>query len=206
MKKDLIILVADQDTRNLLDGLLPRIHKIEKLRDFAFDIRVHVNRDNGVLNDGVNFLRSFLNTHHYAIAMFDFEGCGRENNQTRYAIESAFESSLASNGWSSNNCATIVIEPEIETWIWVKSPHLPAAIDWAFNEDIYLWLEKKGFLEHGQLKPSRPKEAFEAALRACSVARSPAIYKAIASKASYKHCQDASLWKLIETLRIWFPE
>ena len=190
----------------MLDGLLPRIHRIEKLREFTFDIRVHVNRDNGVLNDGVNFLRNFLNTHHCAIAMFDFEGCGRENNQTRYAIETAFENNLASNGWSANNCATVVIEPEIETWIWVKSPHLPASIDWFSNEDIYQWLERKGFLESGQLKPSRPKEAFEAALRACSIARSSAIYKSIASRASYKHCQDASLWKLIGTLRTWFPE
>lgn len=204
MKRDLIILVADQDTRNLLDGLLPRVHKIEKLREFTFDIRVHINRDNGVLNNGVNFLRNFLSTHDNAIAIFDFEGCGRENNKTRYAIEDEFENDLVKNGWSVSNCASIVIEPEIESWIWVRSPHLPAAIDWSLSDDIYQWLEDTKHLVAGQLKPSRPKEAFEAALRICSVARSPSLYKAIASKASYKHCQDASLWKLIDKLRTWF--
>lgn len=204
MKRDLIILVADQDTKNLLDGLLPRVHKIEKLRAFTFDIRVHINRDNGVLNNGVNFLRNFLSTHDYAIAIFDFEGCGRENSKTRYAIENDFENDLVKNGWAVAHCASIVIEPEIESWIWVRSPHLPAAIDWSLSSDIYKWLEDSNYLSAGQLKPSRPKEAFEVALRICSVARSPALYKAIASKASYKHCQDASLWKLIDALRSWF--
>lgn len=204
MKKDLIILVADQDTKNLLDGLLPRVHKIEKFREFTFDIKVHINRDNGVLTNGVSFLRNFLSTHCFAIAIFDFEGCGRENSQTRYAIEDNFENDLVKNGWTTSNCASIVIEPEIESWIWVKSPHLPNAIDWSLSDNVYKWLEDNKYISVGQVKPSRPKEAFEAALRVCSVARSPSLYKAIASKASYKHCQDVSLWKLIETLRRWF--
>ena len=206
MKKDLIILFADQDTKNLLDGLLPRIHRIENLREFTYDIRVHVNRDNGVLNDGASFLRNFLSTHNFAIAIFDFEGCGQENNKTRGEIELSLELNLVKHGWPSDNCVTIVIEPEVENWIWVNSPHLPSSIDWSMSEDIYQWLENQKFISTGQLKPNRPKEAFEAALRICGVARSPALYKAIASRASYKHCQEASFWKLIGALRTWFAQ
>jgi hypothetical protein len=43
--KDLIVLVADLDTENILLGLLPRIERVCGTRAFSFDIRRHINRD-----------------------------------------------------------------------------------------------------------------------------------------------------------------
>ncbi len=202
--KDLIILTADNDIKFLLQGLLPRVPKIENTAGFTFDIHLHMYRDSGVFNHAHEFLRPFTKSYKHAIAIFDKDGCGQEH-LSREAIEAVVENNLRINGWDDAALA-IVVAPEIENWIWVKSTHMQNTISWDFDVDIYDWLHNTGQKAPNQLKPSKPKEAFEAVLRKSFTARSSFIYEDIAKNASYRSCIDPAFVKMIGQLKTWFAK
>ena len=39
-------------------------------------------------------------------------------------LEIDLENQLKSNGWPNNNAAVIIIEPELEAWVWTDSYEL----------------------------------------------------------------------------------
>ncbi len=200
--KDLIVLVADKNMDFLIRGLFPRIPKIEQVREFSFEPLVHPYQDPGIYNEAHDFLRPFTSKYAHAIVILDHAGCGREE-KTREEIEQDIESKLAQSGWQNRVCA-IVIEPELENWIWVSEVRVAEAISWENATGIYDWLHKNNWKEKEELKPARPKEALEATLRACRTPRSSAIYREISSKASYRQCQDQAFLKLLNQLKDWF--
>ncbi len=200
-KKDLIILVADKNTQFLLDGLLPRLPKILSTKEFTFDMKIHPLRDAGVRAGSSDFLRPFITNYDYAIVLFDYEGSGDQTSQPQ--LVQKMENELDINGWQNRN-AVIIIEPEIENWIWVNSPHLAQETEWEDMPTLDNWLIQKGFKNQNDIKPPRPKEAFEEALKEKQIPRSSAIYKNIAQKASFKGCIDLNFEKFKNTIQKWF--
>jgi hypothetical protein len=202
--KDIIVLVADKNMEFLIKGLFPRIPRIENIPEFSFDVLVHQHRDAGVFNESDEFLRSFHDKYDNALVIFDHSGCGRED-KTREELELLVENKINRSGWNENVCA-IVINPEIENWIWVNEARLKDAISWEDENGVYDWLYENGWIELNSNKPNRPKEAFQACLRKCQIPRSSSIYKEISSKASYRVCQDPAFQKMIEKLKSWFSQ
>jgi len=201
--KDIIILVADGYQEKLMEGFLPRVPNSSGTSEFDYDIYKHPEHDSGCFNNSHEFLRPFLNQYHYAIVIFDFEGCGQEAEMTRGKIEQVVEGHLQKNGWNNRNLA-IVINPEIENWIWIDSPHVHNAINWNDAQSLYAWCRQSGLIVPGDLKPSRPKETFLRALRKSQTSTSSSIYKKISSKVTYKNCQDPAFQKLLNKLLEWF--
>ncbi len=200
--KDLIVLVADKNMEFLMKGLLPRIHLVEGIHEFTFDLRVHPLRDPGVYNNASEFLRPLNGLYKYAIAMLDLHGSGKEQ-YSREAIEKNISESLEKSGWESRS-TVICIDPELENWIWVKESVMEQAIAWQNNSTLFEWLDNKGLKKRSEVKPSKPKEAFESAIRACNTPRSSSLYEAIANNASYRSCEDPAFVKLRAHLIKWF--
>lgn len=200
--KDLVVLVADKNMEFLIRGLFPRVPVIEQIQDFSYESLVHPYRDPGIYNDADDFLRPFTDKYSYAIIILDHAGCGREE-KTREEIEGDIEDKLTQAGWQDRACA-IVVEPELENWVWVSEVRIAAAISWENTTGIYDWLHENNWKEPEAPKPTHPKEAFEAALRACRTPRSSAIYREISSQASYQQCQDPAFLKMMNQLREWF--
>ena len=186
----------------LVQGLFPRIPRVEGTQDFSFKPLVHPYRDPGIYNDAHDFLRSQRDKYSYALVILDHTGCGREE-KTRQEVEEIIEDRLIQSGWQNSACA-IAISPELENWIWVNEERMKAAISWENTVGIHHWLHENDWKQEGQPKPPQPKEAFEAILRECRTPRSSAIYREIASSASYQHCQDPAFHKMITQLKTWF--
>jgi hypothetical protein len=201
--KDLLVLVADLDTENVLNGIFPRLEKVCGIHSFTFDIRRHTNRDPGCANEGVDFLRPFTNNYRFAMIIFDREGSGQER-KSRVEIEENLENLLALNGWNAAQIAVIVIDPEIENWIWIDSPNVSNAFNWNNSEKLYDWLSNNDWLEVGADKPERPKEALEKVLRISKKPRSASIYLEIAEKTSFAKCTDKAFVKMLNQLKLWF--
>lgn len=201
--KDLIILVADQNMRDCLDGIMPRFQHLLSTSFINYDIFVHTNRDPGCRVQSSDFLKTFQNKYKFSLVIFDKEGCGKEA-LTRTELEEEVERSLSCNGWI-NRSKAIVIEPELENWVWIKSPRLAEIINWGNTESLYQWLAEQGYMNAAGQKPNSPKEAFEKALYISKKRRSSSIYKQIASQVSFKTCTDLSFLKLKETISNWFP-
>lgn len=200
--KDLVVLVADKNIEFAIEGLLQRPESLGT-RPISFEVLPHPERDPGCLLRSPEFLRSFTHRYFHALVLFDREGCGR-GRESRSSLEEDLESRL-SDDWTERARA-VVMDPELEAWFWSDSPHVAEALGWRDRDpDLRTWLEERGFLTSGSIKPSRPKEAVEAALREVRRPRSSAIYGRLASVVSFRRCTDPAFLKLLETLRLWFP-
>lgn len=205
MKKLIIFLVADKNMEQLLMGLLPRISKIERLPEFDFEIYVHSMRDAGVLNGAADFLRPYAGQGKYALTILDLEGCGREKSG-RTLVESSIETKLIESGWGHDAIGAICIAPELENWVWVAEANMESAIGWNHAHKLFQWLQREGGPNPLEIKPARPKESFEKALRVVRTPRSSALYKKIAASSSYKQCKDPAFLKLIQKIRAFLSE
>lgn len=168
----------------------------------TFDAFDHPEHDPGVLLRGHLLLRPFQNNYRYALALFDREGCGRQ--QPGSELAASVQNNLDENGWRGRS-AVLVLEPELEIWVWASSPHVAQALGWRRSRALRLWLEQKEFLDPGQSKPRRPKEAMEAALQEVRQPKSTATYRSIARRVSLAQCTDPTFTQLVSTLRAWFP-
>jgi hypothetical protein len=100
-----------------------------------------------------------------------------------------------------------VLEPELEIWVWSDSPHVAEILGWKNKQtDLKTWLIKKGFLQEGELKPSKPKESMEAVLKEVRKPRSSMLYRRLAEKVSFGRCSDEAFKKLKSTLQNWFSK
>lgn len=202
---DLIIVVPDADMEAALRALLSRPTALG-IRQITFDVKRHLQRDAGCRSGAHDFLRLFLKDFRYAMVIFDHEGCGREV-MTREIVEIEVEKRLEANGWHSR-CAAIVIAPELESWVWSDSPVVDDVLGWrGRNPALREWIRSKTIFWQGKnLKPQRPKEAFEAALRAVRTPRSSILFEELGREVSVENCIDPSFIKFRDMLSIWFRE
>ena len=82
-----------------------------------------------VARELTEFLRSFSRRYRYALVMFDREGCGKED-RSRDELESDMELKLQNSG-SPDRSAVVVIDPELEVWLWTDSSQLDQVAGWA---------------------------------------------------------------------------
>ncbi|MBM3143781.1 MAG: hypothetical protein FJ010_02185 [Chloroflexi bacterium] len=182
-------------------GLLSRPQAFS-VRQFSFDIFVYPYRDPGCRLEGANFLGHFSRQYQYGLIVYDREGSG--SFESRELLEESGESRLQQVGWRGRG-KVIVIDPELEVWVWTRSPHLANALGWADGESaLRNWLVQKGFAQDENAKPQRPKEAMEAALRQVRKPRSSSIYQQIAERVSLQGHTEPAFLKLRAILSSWF--
>jgi hypothetical protein len=200
--KDLIVLAADKDAEFAMRGILAR-HQSLGIREIVWAVFVHPDRDPGCLLRSPEFLRIFLKQYEHALVLFDHEGCGRED-LFGAQIETELGARLAASGWH-DRASAIVIEPELELWVWSTSPHVDRVLGWSGHEPaLRPWLMAEKLLGSAESKPPRPKEAMRAALRAVQKSPSSALFGELANTVALNRCTDRSFSKLVGDLRRWF--
>ena len=119
-------------------------------------------------------------------------------------LQNSLNERLAHSAWGER-AKTIVLAPELGVWIWNDSPHVDEAAGWKNrNPGLRPWLIDNGWLQEGEIKPARPKEAFDQALRAARKPRSASLYEQIAQKVSLRRCKDEAFLELKGILSLWF--
>lgn len=203
-RQDLIVLVADDDAVSALNALLTRRTEAMGIRRVRYELEPHPQRDPGCFRDSHNFLRSAVASFEHALVVFDRHGCGREE-ENRGAIEQIVEERLKRNGWDTR-CAVVVIDPELEAWVWSDSSEVDRVLGWAGQSlDLRTSVQAWGFWVSGESKPSDPKQAMERALRTVRKGKSSKYFGELASSLSLRRCTDPSFIKLRTTLQTWFP-
>lgn len=199
---DLVVLVADRNMRAAVEGLLARTEALG-VRRLRTCIESHPRHDAGTRLDAVSYLAPFRTIATYALVLFDREGSAWDDRSAA-EIESETETRLANAGWAGRS-AVIVFDPELEAWVWSDSPHVDDALGWKGKRPTLRdWMQQKGWLEPGEPKPARPKEAMDAALRRVGKVRSSSLFQRMASKVTVKRCSDRSFAKFRATLQTWF--
>jgi len=201
---DLVVLVADADTESVIRTLLNERHAALNIRKIKFQIIREPGRDPGVYKQADSILRPYLKMARHALVILDRAGSGQEHRLSAQQIEDDIEDRLRQSGWQSNRCAAIAIDPELEVWVWSRSPHVPQVLGLDENSLTQV-LTRVGCSAGG--KPSDPKSALQAALRQAGRPLSSAIFGELASRVSLAadSANERAFNKLRSTLQRWFP-
>lgn len=205
-RKDLIVVVADKSMMATVRALLERPQALG-IRPISFDVKVQMNYDSGVRVEGVSTIATFRPEFFHAILVLDYEGCGADGDAANRKTPEALQGELAAQlrqTWGEKS-DVIVINPELDVWIWGANNVLSELLGWTENVKIRNWLKDRGFAFHNNGKPVRPKEAFDRVLQHCRRSHSSAVYKKIAERISLSRCADEAFQRLSQTLRNWFP-
>ena len=200
--KDLVLLMADKNAQFALKGALGRPEALG-IRPIEFEFRVHPGRDGGTRKSGPEVLALERRRFRHALLVLDFEGCGTDLPNAS-ALEEQLDGRLSTH-WKEA-AKSIVIEPELDVWVWGADNAVEAVIEWPAGKGVREWLREKGFAFEANEKPTRPKEALEAALRIPDLPRSSALYQSIAEKISLRRCGDEAFIRLRKQLIEWFPK
>lgn len=208
--RDCIFLVADSNMAACIQGFLNRdqFHRSLGVEAFVFDPNEDLIVDEGGYDPGVyhrahELLRPFLNSHRFALIILDREWEGSPGAEK---IVDGIRTNMLHNGWSDGRFAVIVIDPELEAWIWQDSPHVETAFRFKGPGRLRDLLKEDGTWPEDESKPLKPKEAVETVLRRTRTPRSSAVYRRITEKVSVDSCTDPSFTRLVEALRRWFPK
>jgi hypothetical protein len=209
--RDCFFLVADKTMEQIIAGVAARDRFYLSLGCCPFDldperdVKVAVGKnDPGLYLCAAELLSPWLGEYKHAIVMLDAEWDGAPS-----AIDQKceIERRLHQAGWSEDCVAAIVVEPEIDEWLWTGTIHTARALNWQSYEELETFLRSRGFLREGEQKPSRPKEAAQIAIREKRKPFSSAIHRYVAEKVSIsRYCVEPGLCRLVETMRRWFPE
>ncbi len=202
-RRDLVLLVADKSIAQATAGLLQRTHALG-MRRIDYAIRVHQQRDPGCRVDAAAFLRPFASRFEHALVLFDRDGCG--SRAPRREIEEGVESELRRNGWG-DRARVVVIDPELEAWVWTPSRGLASELGWdgrfaALRE----WLSENGHWPTEAAKPPNPKRAMEAAMQARRRPKSASTFRRLAEVLRFQECSDDAFQKLKAVLAEWFGD
>lgn len=197
---DLVVLVADKEMQYALRGALNRPEALGT-RPLRHDSFVHSGHDGGVRRTGPELLRMKRRTAAHALLLLDHEGSGAPGSAAE--LEAELDRRLAAD-WG-DAAKAIVIEPELEAWVWGADNAMHAVLGWEKSESAREWLRQHGFEFSAAGKPARPKEAFSALLREATLPRSAAVFEEIASRISLRRCEDAAFGRLRQQLVRWFP-
>lgn len=202
--KDLVVLAADKDLKMGLDALFER-HQALGIRPILWDVFIHPEHDPACARRGVEFLENFVTRYQHALLIFDYHGCGLEHCVTPEQLKKQLDEKLKNGPWGLK-ARTIILVPELESWVWSDSPQVDNALRWQEkNLTLRQWLRRNNWLQDETDKPQQPKEALDAALRHTAQSHSASLFKRLAEKVSVKRCNDPSFVCLCHTLREWFP-
>ena len=201
--KDLVVVVADKSMEQALKGLFERPEALG-IRQINADTYSHPQHDPACALRGVEFMSNFSTRYQYGLLAFDHEGSGREQTDPQ-ELQEALNQEFSRSAWG-NRARAIVLSPELEAWVWSDSPHVSRIVGWAGRgRELRGWLIEQRYLQQGETKPARPKEAFEAALYESGTPRSSSLYLQLARNVSFDRCSDVAFLELKRILQEWFP-
>ncbi len=215
--RELVILVADGTMKAVFDAFFRREKWHMTLECGAFDLwpeedvfhdPMHTN--GGVYKQAHELLRPFTRTHQRALVVLD-QQFGRERPARE--VKDQIVERLRRNGWQDrktrdgqreSRCAVVVIDPELEVWLWQDNPEVAQAVRFR-GASLRDSLRKTGEWPEAAAKPVEPKETIQRLIRENRAPKTKVVYSRIARSVSTRHCRDGAFLELAEKLREWFP-
>lgn len=205
MPDDLVLLVADKQMAETVRGILSRPRALG-IRTISFTVYAHPNKDPGCRREAHRFLRPFQDDFRRGLVLFDRQGCGAPEDAPAEDVETRVEKKLRRAGWE-DRARCVVIDPELEVWVWSDSPEVGECLGWPSREPrVQDWLRSTGRWPDDASKPPHPKEALEHALETVRQPRSSALFRDLAESVSFGRCTDPSFQRFHKRLQEWFAE
>ena len=201
--KDLVCVVADKQIKATLEALLRRHHALG-IRPVEAEILLHPHHDPGCYARPADLLRGYRQAAEHALIVLDHAWVGVPVTSGA-ELEALIEERLkhaGMAGWA----VPVVIEPELEAWVFGTSPHVAEVLGWkgpwsAFRKA----LDERSLWRDADAKPADPKAAIEYVLSQTGKSRSASLFRRLARRVNTADCQDRAFLRLKELLQGWFP-
>ena len=201
--KDLVCLVADRQIEATISTLLDRPRALG-IRPITKEILRHPESDPGCYERPTDLLRGYRNEVERALVVLDhaWKGVPATSGPELEILIEARLSREGMAGWA----VPVVIEPELETWVFSASSHVDKVLGWQGRSPaLREALETHRLWKPEDPKPADPKAALEWAVRQAGKRRDTPIYRELARRVSTRRCQDRAFLRLRNLLQDWFP-
>lgn len=201
---DLACIVADKNMEAAVSALLRR-HQALGIRPITRRVHVHPQKDPGCFHRPTLVLDLYRRKAKHAMIILDHAWDGVPS-RTGSDLESIIEGKLRLVGME-HWAAPVVIDPELEAWVFSKSTNVARVLGWAGKTpDLRGALEQQGLWDPNDLKPRDPKAALEwALLTAKRQSITSSIFHQLADRVSLDNCEDRSFMRFKQLLQDWFP-
>ena len=201
--KDLVCVVADKQIKATIEGLLRRPRSLG-IRRVDAEILVHPSHDSGCCQRPADLLLGYRQAAEHALIVLDhaWDGVPVASGAALEALIEARLEQADMAGWA----VPVVIEPELETWVFSTSPYVPEVLGWKGPSSAFRQaLQEQDLWAAGDAKPADPKAALEYVLSRTGKSRSASLFRKLASKVTTAGCQDRAFLRFKELLQGWFP-
>lgn len=209
IRRPIKFILADKNIEFTFRGFLERdaFHQSLKCSAFEFrsdqDLLVAVGKnDPGLYAQAGQYARGARVTHEHLVVALDADWHGSPGP---VAIRSGIEAACERETWPLADVCVVVLDPEIEEWIWQDNPNVEKAVGHRGPENLRAKLAASDHWPTTSPKPPRPKEVLELVTRQNREPRSSALYRKIAATVSVTKCVSPSFHHLLEALRRWYP-
>ncbi|MDO8348914.1 MAG: hypothetical protein Q7T30_01670 [Planctomycetota bacterium] len=200
---DLVCLVADKNMEAVTEAVLGR-HQALGIRPITSEIITHPGHDPGCFRDAASLVRLYAGYASHALVVLDRDWDGVPDLPS-VELENDLDARLSflGTGWVKS----IVIDPELEVWLFRRSPRLDEALGWRGQQpSLQEQLAAKSLWPVDAPKPHDPKRAIKWALSRVGKQTSSSIYRVIATQVGLRECTDPSFRRFQATLQAWFPQ
>lgn len=199
---DLVSLVADKNMEAVVQGLLGK-HQALGIAPITSEVIQHPQHDPGCYKAPESLLGLYRRQARHALVLLDRAWDGVPD-KSGVEIEADIDRSIArlGEGWAKS----IVIDPELEAWLFSRSPRLDEALGWRNRKpQLAEELARRGDWPVDAAKPTMPKKTMLWALSSVGKQKSSSIYRKIVANIGLARCTDPSFLRFQSTLRAWFP-
>lgn len=199
---DLVCLVADKNMEAVVQSLLGK-HPALGIRSITSEIIHHPQHDPGCYRSPASLLGLYSRQARHALVLLDRAWDGVPDKSS-VDLEADIDRSIAhlGNGWAKS----IVIDPELEVWLFTRSPRLDDALGWRDRKPpLAEELARRGSWPMDAAKPIAPKATMLWALSRVGKQKSSSIYRQIVANLGLARCTDPSFLRFKSALQAWFP-
>ena len=201
--KDLVCVVADRQIAATLEELLLRRRALG-IRPVEAEILVHPHHDPGCYARPADLQRGYRQAAEHALIVLDHAWDGVPPGSGA-ALEALIDEKLEDAGMA-DWAVPVVIEPELEAWVFSASPHVPDVLGWKPSRSpLREALEERNLWAAADAKPADPKEAIKYILRRTGKSRSASLFRRLTRRVNTAGCRDRAFLRLNDLLRGWFP-
>jgi hypothetical protein len=174
----------------------------DSLQDF---LKVPGENDQSVWRFADKHLAPFLETYQRALVVLDESF---DPSPGAVQIHADICRSLAQAGWERERFEVIVIQPMLESWLWMDSDHVAQAFGCQSYASLRDHLVAEGLWAVGREKPTELKAARDRAAQLGRTKSGRTVFRHVFSAVSRRaldRCQEPGFQLLRRTLRTWFP-
>ena len=213
--RDCVFLVADSHMETVFKTFLGLPHRHEKLGTASFSFNaesdlVLAGNDPAVYRNGPSLIHGHQRTHRHAVLVLDFQF---EHEKKPDEMIAELTSAMVSSGWDAARFQIVLIQPELEAWLWQDNPNIEKVFFRNLNpmekakapSSLRQWLCDQRLWPTECVKPPDPKKAMQKAADTFRAGSQMAVFTEVFRNISVHGCQDEAFHTLRDALRRWFP-